>query len=157
MKRFRIARFVFPLLAGTVVLLASCAPAPARTGQVDAQSAGRASPPKTLRIGSINEPVSGIALFAGSGEAVSQITSIFHVGLTAYDSHANIVPRAAQKIPSIEDGDWKLLPDGGMEVTWKLRPDVKWHDGTALTADDFVLGIQIARDPEMPLPHQGGI
>ena len=49
-------------------------------------------------------------------------------------------------MPSIDDGDWKLLPDGGMEVTWKLRPDVKWHDGTLLSAEDFVLGIQIARE-----------
>ena len=34
-----------------------------------------------------------------------------------------------------------------MELTWKLRPNVKWHDGIPLTADDFVFGIQVIKDP----------
>src|SRR5437762_1911060 len=33
-----------------------------------------------------------------------------------------------------------------MEVTWRLRPDGKWHDGTPLTADDFLLGNTIRSD-----------
>src|SRR5678810_1403831 len=27
-------------------------------------------------------------------------------------------------------------PDGGMDVTWKLRPGVKWHDGRPHTSAD---------------------
>src|SRR5947208_8105910 len=146
----------FPLLA-IVLIVAACAPAPAQRSQTSPDASKPAGPPKSLRIGSIREPVDGIALFGGTGDANAQYGPIFHAGLTAYDSRGALVPRLAQKVPSIDDGDWKLLPDGGMEVTWKLRPDVKWHDGTLLSAEDFVLGIQIARDPEVPLPRGGGI
>jgi len=38
-----------------------------------------------------------------------------------------------------------------MEVTWKLRPNAKWHDGAPLTADDFVFGLQLAKDKELPI------
>ncbi len=44
-----------------------------------------------------------------------------------------------------------------MELTWKLRPNAKWHDGTPLTAADFVFGIQIASDRELPLQSDGGV
>ena len=30
----------------------------------------------------------------------------------------------------------KLRADGGMDVTWKLRPGVKWHDGKPHTSAD---------------------
>jgi len=146
------------LLAGGLIVLAGCAPTPpARGTEVDKSAAKPAGPPKTLRIASITEPLSGIALFGGSGNVGFQWTSMFHAGLTTYDGQGNLLPRVALKAPSISDGDWKILPDGGMEVTWKLRPNVKWHDGTPLSAEDFVLGAQIARDRDLPLPRGGGV
>jgi peptide/nickel transport system substrate-binding protein len=87
----------------------------------------------------------------GSGIAGREHYFIFHAPLTAYDSSEQLLARVAEKVPGLQDGDWKLLPDGGMEVTWKLRPNVVWHDGTPLAAEDFVLGFQIARDPELAL------
>ena len=44
-----------------------------------------------------------------------------------------------------------------MEVTWKLKPNLKWHDGAPLTADDFAFGIQVAKDPQLALTHTGGV
>src|SRR5207237_6381915 len=77
-------------------------------------------------------------------------TYTFHAGLTAYDPQGNLLPRAAQKVPTIEDGDWKVFPDGRMEVTWKLRPNLTWHDGSPATSADFAFGIDILRDREIP-------
>lgn len=145
------------LLAAGAVLVAACAPTPAAQRQTSGSDQQRPSAPTTLRIGTNREPVEGINLFGGSGEAGQQHQWVFHAGLTAYDPQGNLLPRVARKIPSIEDGDWKVLSDGGMEVTWKLRPNIKWHDGTPLSAEDFVLGIEIARDPDLPLPHTGGV
>jgi peptide/nickel transport system substrate-binding protein len=145
------------LMAGAMIVLAACAPPPpvARTDTgPDAKPSGA---PTTLRIATVREPVDGIALFGGSGDANAQHTSMFHVGLTAFDGQGTLLPRAAQKVPSISDGDWKMLPDGGMELTWKLRPGTRWHDGTPLTAEDFVFGLQVVRDPEVPLPRTGGV
>jgi len=40
----------------------------------------------------------------------------------------NIVPVLAAEIPTLEHGGVKQRADGGTDVTWKLRPGVKWHD-----------------------------
>jgi peptide/nickel transport system substrate-binding protein len=145
------------LLTGGTIVLAACAPAPPARSMEGDRSAKSGGPPKTLRIASITEPLSGIALFGGSGNAGFQWTSMFHAGLTTYDGQGNLLPHAALKVPSISDGDWKVLSDGGMEVTWKLRPNIRWHDDTPLGAEDFVLGIQIAKDRDLPLPRGGGV
>ena len=146
------------LVAGAL-LLAACAPAAgpgSRGGGAEGQAA-QPSAPKTLRVASVREPVDGVVIFSGSGDILKQLNYVFHAGLTIYDAQGNLQPRLAQKVPSVQDGDWKVLPDGGMEVTWKLKPNLKWHDGTALTAEDFVFGIQVAKDPQLPLPHTGGV
>jgi len=145
------------VVAGGMIIIAGCAPAPSASRTDSRAAAGPAGAPKTLRIASVREPVDGIALFGGSGDANSQHTSVFHAGLTAYDGQGALLPRVAQKVPSISDGDWKMLPDGGMEVTWRLRPGARWHDGTPLSAEDFVFGIKVVKDPEVPLPRTGGV
>src|SRR5437899_1105009 len=89
----RDGRGVIGLLVGATMLLAACAPAPAQRSQTSPDAAKPAGPPKTLRIGSIREPVDGIALFGGNGDANAQYGPIFHAGLTAYDSHGALVPR----------------------------------------------------------------
>ena len=33
-----------------------------------------------------------------------------------------------------------MFPDGRMETVYRLKPGLTWHDGTELSADDFVLG-----------------
>ena len=40
-----------------------------------------------------------------------------------------------------------LRPDGGMDVTWKLRPGVTWHDGTPLTSADVKFTVDAINDP----------
>ncbi len=50
----------------------------------------------------------------------------------------------AEEIPDIENGG---ISRDGMSVTWKLKKDVKWHDGQAFTADDVVFNWQYAADP----------
>jgi peptide/nickel transport system substrate-binding protein len=71
--------------------------------------------------------------------------------LTVYDEGGTLVPRLAQKVPTIEDGDWTLAADGQMEITWRLRPGIRWHDGTPLSIEDFVLGLKVVQDNEVPI------
>jgi peptide/nickel transport system substrate-binding protein len=98
-----------------------------------------------------------VVLFAGGGDAGAQHMSVFHAGLTVYDAQGNLQPQIAQKVPTLEDGDWKLLPEGEMEITWKLRSDVTWHDGTPLTAEDFAFGIRVAQTLDLPLERSAGM
>jgi ABC-type transport system substrate-binding protein len=143
-----------------VVVLAILASACARPGPTQPAEAAKPAPagPKVLRIGMYEgEPQTGIALFGGSlvfsrgGIDAPEHAFTFHAGLTVYNERGDITPWIAQKVPTIEDGDWQVFPDGQMELTWKLRPEVKWHDGTSATAADFVFGAQITQDRDMPL------
>jgi peptide/nickel transport system substrate-binding protein len=39
-----------------------------------------------------------------------------------------------------------------LSVTFKLKPDLKWSDGTALTSEDVILGYHLAQDPQVTGP-----
>src|SRR5262249_2784 len=84
----------------------------------------------------------------GSGQTEHRL--MFHAGLTIFDDHTVLQPRLAEKVPSLDDGTWSVAEDGSMELTWTLKPNVRWHDGAPLTSADFVFGTQVARDPDMP-------
>jgi len=103
-----------------------------------------------------NEPVGSLATW-GAPTTVSSndMNFIFHAGLTTTQPSETTVPWIARKVPTIADGDWRVFPDGSMEVTWALRPDVKWHDGTPLTSKDFALGLEIRLDPALALLQTG--
>ncbi len=150
---------LLPWFVVGALLLSGCAQPPGTSSRADGSGGQAAQPsaPKTLRVASIREPVDGVVLFSGSGDILKQLNYVFHAGLSTHDAQGNLQPVLASKVPRVEDGDWKVLPEGGMEVTWKLRPNIKWHDGAPLTADDFVFGIQVAKDPQLPLPHTGGV
>jgi peptide/nickel transport system substrate-binding protein len=161
-------RSAAPLIVVALTLL-SCAPttAPARSGGSEGSPGAVAtSAPKTLRIGmqTSDEPnnragdgVVSPAPYGGSGSGSAQLEHffMFHSALTAFDPQRNLIPRLAQKVPTIDDGDWKILPAGGMEVTWKIKPNLTWQDGSPLTADDFAFGYQVASDPELAVPPRG--
>ena len=57
-------------------------------------------------------------------------------GLVTTDERMNVVPVLATEVPTLENGGVVMRGDGGMDVTWKLRPGVKWHDGHAHTSAD---------------------
>ncbi len=69
---------------------------------------------------------------------------IFYEPLAGWDADGNLVPMLAEEIPDIENGG---LSRDGMSVTWKLKKDVKWHDGKPFTADDVVFNWEYAADP----------
>ncbi len=135
------------------LVLVGCQPAvgpgtQSGTGLQGAQISG----PRTLVMGMTASrwPRDGIIAFAGT-TGMAELTHAFHAGLTTYGPDGGLLPRIAQKVPRIEDGDWRLASDGQMEIIWKLRPNIKWHDGTPVTAADFVFGLQTVQDPDFPL------
>src|SRR5206468_7741828 len=78
-----------------------------------------------------------------------------HNYLTVHGDNDEVVPQLAAQLPSLDDGTWKVLPDGGMEVTWKLRHGVRWHDGTELTSDDLRFSWEVGKDQTTLLSTQG--
>ena len=69
---------------------------------------------------------------------------IFYEPLAAWGPDGNLVPVLAAEIPDLEN---EGLARDGMSVTWKLKPNVLWHDGRPLTADDLVFNWEYAADP----------
>ena len=57
-------------------------------------------------------------------------------GLVTTDERMNVVPVLATDVPTLANGGVVLRSDGGMDVTWKLRPGVTWHDGHPHTSAD---------------------
>src|SRR6266516_6818 len=83
---------------------------------------------------------------AGSTDGGPELEQLVHVGLTTIDGDGRVLPRLAEAVPSIENGLWKVFPDGRMETTWRLRPGLVWHDGAPFTADDLVFSTMVAQD-----------
>ena len=69
---------------------------------------------------------------------------IFYEPLAAWDGEGELIPILAAEVPSRQNGG---LAADGMSVTWKLKRDVKWHDGKPFTADDCVFNWEYASDP----------
>jgi peptide/nickel transport system substrate-binding protein len=69
---------------------------------------------------------------------------IFYEPLAGWDPDGNLVPMLAAEIPDVENGG---LARDGKSVTWKLKQNVKWHDGKPFTADDVVFNWEYTTDP----------
>ncbi|MFT4181529.1 MAG: peptide ABC transporter substrate-binding protein [Rhizobium sp.] len=55
--------------------------------------------------------------------------------LARFDPQGNLIPLLAAEIPTKENGG---VSDDMTKITWKLRPGVKWSDGSAFSAKDAV-------------------
>jgi len=78
------------------------------------------------------------------GTKDQEASRIFYEPLAGWDADGNLVPMLAAEIPDLENGG---LARDGMSVTWKLKPNVRWHDGKPFTADDVVFTSEYASDP----------
>jgi peptide/nickel transport system substrate-binding protein len=108
---------------GMTIALAACA-----------KEAGRAGVSNDLLIVGYDREPDTMNRYAT--HILEDIQSCVIEGLVTSDEEMNIIPVLAAGIPTIENGGVVLRPDGGMNVTWKLRPGVKWHDGRAHTSAD---------------------
>jgi peptide/nickel transport system substrate-binding protein len=101
----------------------------------------------------IQEPptVEGFTGEAGRGGS-GPIKYMVHDYLVHEDDRPGYEPHLAVEVPSTEKGSWRVNPDGTMDMTWMLRPNVKWHDGTPFTSADLLFSFGVYKDPELPSP-----
>ena len=64
--------------------------------------------------------------------------------LARYDDQANMVPWLAESIPTLGNGG---VSEDLLTITWKLKPGLKWSDGTDVTAADAVFTAEYCMDP----------
>jgi peptide/nickel transport system substrate-binding protein len=70
--------------------------------------------------------------------------------ITMFNDKWERVPIMAQKLPTLKDGDWVVLPNKKMRVTWKLKRGFAWHDGRPVTALDWRFTYGMLRNPQTP-------
>lgn len=136
------------------ILLAACAPAvPVPSDALSSRPAGAPTPRGTLKIAWPLEPESlNPKLITGSG--IGEFMWVFNSFLTYYDFNGVSHPMLARQIPTQENGDWVVNPDGTMVTTYRLRENARWHDARALTANDFVFAYEVYMDRELPVIHR---
>jgi len=87
---------------------------------------------------------------------VANLEQLVNAALAEQTRDRSLQPQLAEKVPSIENGLWKLLPDGRMETTWHIRNGARWHDGTPLTSDDFLFSTMVDQHKDIPIIRPAG-
>ena len=65
--------------------------------------------------------------------------------LASFNNEGELVPFLAAEIPTTENGG---VAEDGKSVTWKLKQDVKWSDGTPFKAQDVVFTYNFISNPQ---------
>lgn len=66
--------------------------------------------------------------------------------LASFNNEGELIPFLAESIPTVENGG---VAESGKSVTWKLKQDVKWSDGTPFTAQDVVFTYEFLSNPQV--------
>ncbi len=69
---------------------------------------------------------------------------------TPFNEKWQRIPLMVEKFPTLKDGDWQVLPNKKMRVTWKLKRTFTWHDGKPVTALDWRFMYGMLRNPQVP-------
>src|SRR4029434_7463688 len=103
-----------------IPVLAACAPSPNAPGQ--AASNPVATGPKRITAAIMSNPptISADNVVAGSGtyQGGDSLEELMNAGLTHRDELGRRRAQLAEAVPTLENGLWKVLPDGKMETTW---------------------------------------
>lgn len=133
----------FRLLA-VAALAAGAAACGGSTPAADTATSAPARAATRLVVGYDREPDT---LNRFSTHILEDIETCVVEGLVTTDEKMRIVPLLAASIPTVENGGVVLRTDGGMDVTWTLRPGIRWHDGTPHTSADVKFTVEAINSP----------
>jgi len=83
--------------------------------------------------------------YLSSGTKDIESSSLVIEPLGRFDQDGNLVPYLAAEIPTVDNGG---VAADLTSITWKLKPDLKWSDGTAVTSADVVFTAEYCMHPE---------
>ncbi len=135
-----------PLLVVVALVMTACAssapsPRPVTPTVLPSSAASAAAPSpveQTLTMALEEDPTGRLSNVA-TGASTRKAAAFLYNGLYGLDEHLDPVPVLAAGPPTVSAD----------RLTWtvRLRDDVTFHDGTALTADDVVQTYGLARSP----------
>ncbi|HEY6000947.1 MAG TPA: peptide-binding protein [bacterium] len=97
----------------------------------------------TIVVGSIGDASNLLPALAADSSSF-EIIGLVYNGLVRYDKDLNIEGELASS--------WEVSPDG-LQITFHLRPNVKWHDGAPFTAADVEFTYRTMVDPKTPTAY----
>lgn len=83
--------------------------------------------------------------YLAAAPIVRQVADATTAGLTTIDASGNFQPVLAAELPTLANGG---VSADFRTVTWRLRPALRWSDGTPLTADDIQFTWEALAHPE---------
>lgn len=134
-----------------LLMLAACAPgAPPASTPAGGREPQRAAPQRTLVIAFRGElPSLAARPLVPFSMALNPGLFIFNATLDISDERDNPRPYLAEALPELNTETWRVFPDGRMETSYRLRPNLTWHDGTPLHAEDFVFAWRVYSTPQL--------
>ena len=134
------------LLGALVLGAALCACTKAETGAVS-PAGGEANAgwtrPGVLRFAENADPKSLNPVLASSA-VVGDLSMFIYSYTIRYDDNSRPVPDALREIPTVENGD---VSKDGLTLKYKLRPNMKWQDGAAVSCADLRFTWQAVMNP----------
>ncbi|MBZ4021335.1 peptide ABC transporter [Rhodobacter sp. TJ_12] len=91
-----------------------------------------------------SQAVSTMNAYLSSGTKDVEVGSLVLEPLAGFNEKGEVIPRLVTEIPSLENGG---LTEDMTSITWKIKPGLKWSDGTDFTAHDAVFTAQYCMDP----------
>jgi peptide/nickel transport system substrate-binding protein len=91
--------------------------------------------------------IGGLIPSLTSDAASHEVGAMIYDGLVRLDKDLNLAPAMADS--------WSFSKDC-LDLSFKLRRDVKWHDGHPFTADDVVFTYKSMINPKTPAPFKEG-
>jgi peptide/nickel transport system substrate-binding protein len=76
---------------------------------------------------------------------------MFNAEFATLDDQGIPRPYLVEALPQLNTDTWKVSPDGRMETTYRLLPNLTWQDGAPFSAEDFVFGYRVYTTPELGL------
>lgn len=140
------------LLMLAAIMVVACAPQSAANTDSPSQAP---RPSQSLVMATYAEPgtLAQKALGAGPGTSFYTTLRSFNATLGVVDGQGAPRPYLAENLPQLDTENWRTFPDGRMDTIYRLKANLSWHDGTPLTADDFVFALRVYTSPQVGISN----
>ncbi|RJF72071.1 peptide ABC transporter substrate-binding protein [Deinococcus cavernae] len=114
----------------------------------------------SLVIGTSQEPPNINDPWATNNLAItSEINGWMNASLTYRDDDGKLYADIATAVPTAANGGYKETKDANGKVTsnsltYTIRPDAKWSDGTPITVADVQFWLDVQNDERVPVPDR---
>ncbi|MCA2960068.1 MAG: peptide ABC transporter substrate-binding protein [Silvanigrellales bacterium] len=110
-----------------------------------------------LRIGTTQEFENLNPLVSNMSATSYILGAVNRTGLVILDDKNRWVAQAAERVPSLENGDAVFFQDASkkkLKVTWRIRKDAVWADGKPIVASDYELAWKVGLADTVSVPNR---